>query len=92
MMVAGVVGIYDYNLEVVLVETGHVLKVFYKNLQQNDDVIIKAFTDNEPPYVTAIWPKLNSSNLKIVFGSELMIEISVVKDKLVANRIFYHCK
>lgn len=29
-MLAGVVGIYDYNLEVVLVETGHVLKVYYK--------------------------------------------------------------
>ena len=29
-MMAGVVGIFDYNLEVVLVETGHVLKVYYK--------------------------------------------------------------
>lgn len=29
-MTAGVVGIYDYNLEVVLVETGHLLKVYYK--------------------------------------------------------------
>lgn len=28
--VAGVLGIYDYNLEVVLVETGNVLKVYYK--------------------------------------------------------------
>lgn len=29
-MVAAVLGIYDYNFEVVLVETGHVIKVYYK--------------------------------------------------------------
>lgn len=29
-MIAGVVGIFDYNLEVVLIETGHVVKVYYK--------------------------------------------------------------
>jgi DIS3-like exonuclease 2 len=29
-MLAGVLGIYDYNFEVVLIETGHVIKVFYK--------------------------------------------------------------
>lgn len=29
-MMAGVLGIYEYNLEVVLVETGHVMKVYYK--------------------------------------------------------------
>lgn len=34
-MMAGVVGIFDYNLEVVLVETGHVLKVYYKVSIQN---------------------------------------------------------
>jgi DIS3-like exonuclease 2 len=30
VMKAGVMGIYDYNLEVVLIETGHSVKVFYK--------------------------------------------------------------
>lgn len=29
-MRAGVVGVFSYNLEVVLIETGHVLKVYYK--------------------------------------------------------------
>lgn len=29
-MMAGVMGIYDYNFEVVLVETGHAIKIFYK--------------------------------------------------------------
>lgn len=29
-MLAGVVGVFDFNLEVVLVETGHVIKVYYK--------------------------------------------------------------
>lgn len=28
-MMGGVLGIYDHNLEVVLVETGHVIKVYY---------------------------------------------------------------
>lgn len=34
-MSAGVLGIYEYNLEVVLIETGHVLKVFYKVSSSN---------------------------------------------------------
>lgn len=29
-MIASVVGVYDFNLECVLVETGHVIKVYYK--------------------------------------------------------------
>ena len=29
-MMAGVVGVYEFNLELVLLETGHVIKVFYK--------------------------------------------------------------
>lgn len=29
-MMVGVVGIFDYNLEVVLIETGHVVKIFYR--------------------------------------------------------------
>jgi DIS3-like exonuclease 2 len=29
-MLASVVGIYDYNLEVVLIDTGHAIKVYYK--------------------------------------------------------------
>lgn len=110
-MMAGVTGIFDYNLEVVLVETGHVLKVYYKvssiefilqrnltfpliqNLQQSDfnNITVRPFTDHEPPYVTVSWQSLDVPPLKIQFGSEIMLEISVSNGKLAANRIFHHC-
>ena len=34
-MLASVIGFYDFNLEVVLIETGHVLKLHYKVSAEN---------------------------------------------------------
>ncbi|CAG9801407.1 unnamed protein product [Chironomus riparius] len=88
-MIAGVVGIYEFNLEIVLIDTGHLIKVYYKNLQQNDDVIIKTFTDSSPPYVSFHLPKLQIS-MKIVFGMEILAQVEVLNDKLIVNKIFYN--
>jgi hypothetical protein len=55
-------------------------------------VSIKTFTENSPPYVTAIWHKIDAPPMKIEFGSEVMAQVEVFKEKLVINKIFYHQK
>ncbi|KAG5677763.1 hypothetical protein PVAND_007494 [Polypedilum vanderplanki] len=88
-MMAAVLGIYDFNLEVVLVETGHVIKIYYKNLQQTDNVIIKIFTDHSPPYVNFHLSDTQAL-MKIEFGMEILVQVEVLKDKLIINKIFYN--
>lgn len=67
---------------------------FYKhfvpqNLQQNDEMIIKTYTESSPPFITAYWPRLQLPAMKLAFGSQVMVQVSVNKDKLVGHRIFY---
>lgn len=46
-MMAGVLGIYEFNFEVVLIDTGHVIKVFYKVSFLIFSCVIKNNLENE---------------------------------------------
>lgn len=86
-MMASVLGIYDFNIEVVLIETGHVMKIYYKKVTVDEDGrITSTFPDASPPYL--VLAKKGCPGVEIKFGSEIKIEVEVLKDKLVAKRIF----
>ncbi|CAO1347111.1 unnamed protein product [Diamesa serratosioi] len=89
LMKIAVMGVYEFNLEVILVETGHCIKIYYKNLEQFDNVIVKQFSDKSPPYITVLFPSFNNSTMRITFGSELDAQLEVYKNKLVINKIFH---
>jgi hypothetical protein len=64
--------------------------LFSQNLQQKDDVTIKAFPENSPPCITAFWYKIDAPPMKIELGSEVLVKVEVFKEKLIINKIFYH--
>lgn len=59
-----------------------------QNLQQNDDMMVKTFNENSPPYVSFNLPKLQTT-MKVEFGSEILVQVEVFNDKLIVNKIFY---
>ncbi|XP_070501884.1 DIS3-like exonuclease 2 isoform X2 [Chironomus tepperi] len=91
LMTACIVGIYEFNFEIVLLDTGHVIKVYYKNLQESDGIIIQVFKDRSPPSVRILLPKFRQM-IKYTFGMELLAKVEVVNEKLVVNKILYNKK
>jgi DIS3-like exonuclease 2 len=82
-MKVGVVGIFEYNLEVILIETGNVLKIMYADIRKQN-INVQQVTDGKPPHCILSY---GDKTKKIVFGSELMTKVEIIKSKLVIKTI-----
>lgn len=61
-MLAGVLGIYEFNFEVVLIDSGHSIKVYYKVRRKPSYIYI---TFKLTTFTTRIFSKMTTSSLKL---------------------------
>lgn len=67
----------------------NILQLFPQNLEQYDNVVVKQFSDESPPYVNILFPSIKMTPKRISFGSELNAQLEVYKNKLIINKIFH---
>ncbi|XP_063701864.1 DIS3-like exonuclease 2 isoform X2 [Culicoides brevitarsis] len=84
---AAVISLGTYSLEVVLMQTGHTVKIFYKYLEPHTKVI--AGQGEKITKVLMFWPtNADIKPRKITLFSELVVEVTTQKMKLAINRVF----
>uniref|UniRef100_A0A336M229 CSON008101 protein n=1 Tax=Culicoides sonorensis TaxID=179676 RepID=A0A336M229_CULSO len=85
---AAVIAMGTYSLEVVLMETGHTIKIFYKYLEP-DTIIKPQLGETKITKVYIWWPKEeNIKPRKITLFSELNVQVTTQKMKLAINKVF----